>query len=79
MSARGGGTEIKMKGLISGIISYIDEMFPAFGNLNFRPKKSNYSYLSRQAGNALSDYINGAGTLENAAETMEKLLGKMSE
>ena len=60
-------------------LSYIDEMFPAFGNLNFRPKKSNYSYLSRQAGNALSDYINGAGTLENAAETMEKLLGKMSE
>lgn len=59
---------------VSYYADYIEKAYPMFETFKFRPNKSNYSYLSICASNALSDYINGEGTAEDAAKAMSALL-----
>lgn len=62
--------------LISYYSDYIEATYPLFETLKFRPNKANYTHLSRQAGTALSEYISGEGSLEDAAEAMTRLLDR---
>lgn len=62
--------------LFSYYSEYIEETYPLFETLKFRPNKENYTHLSRQAGTAIGEYISGEGSLEKAAEAMRRLLDR---
>ncbi len=59
---------------ISYYWEYIDDTLPMFETLKFRPKKVDYTHLSRKAETALSEYLTGDGSIDTAIEALTRLL-----
>lgn len=64
---------------ISYYTEYIDDTRLMFDTLKFRPKQSNYTYLSRQARLALNEYLTGGGSIDTAIDALSKLLNSTVE